>query len=125
MGLGHFVIIVVTIALVLVARAFIRRGEVIVAQREAQQAAFVEGLRATYGRALDHLAAHPSDPSARVRALDAGREYYGVVMPDTHDVQITNGTFVTDHNFQNNTPAREARIAADIEARIGHLRVSG
>ena len=74
-----------------------------------------------YRRALDYLALHPTDPSARASALQAGRAFYADAIRDTFTLHIGETMGTSDH--QNNTTAREARIAADIEARIGHLKV--
>ena len=75
-----------------------------------------------YRVALDHLAANPADPGARVRCVETGRAYYALTVPDTYTAVIGSNVFGTQ-DYQNNTAGREARIAADIEARVGHLKL--
>ena len=77
-----------------------------------------------YNDALDYLAAHPTDPTVRVTCVEIGRVYYAATIPDTFTAVIGTNTFGTQ-DYQNNTAGREARIAADIEARIGHLKTKG
>ncbi len=77
-----------------------------------------------YNDALDYLAAHPADPTVRVTCVEIGRVYYAASIPDTFTAVIGTNAFGTQ-DYQNNTAGREARIAADIEARIGHLKTKG
>ena len=76
---------------------------------------------AVYQAALDHLAAAPSDPAVRVAALGAGRTYYGMAMRDTQILSF--GSQVGPIRETSREAGREARIASDIEARVGHLKV--
>ncbi len=75
-----------------------------------------------YQDALDYLAQHPTDPSARLGCLERGRTFYAMAIPDTFTLVVGERTFGTQ-DYQNNTAGREARITADIEARVGHLKV--
>jgi hypothetical protein len=76
-----------------------------------------------YQDALDHLAQHPTDPGARVACLERGRAFYALTIPDTFTLVVGEKTFGAQ-DYQNNTAGREARIAADIEARVGHVKVA-
>lgn len=90
------------------------------AKKEGKRNALLfQASQAVYELALDHLARNPQDPKARVKALEAGREYYGYINPDTQTVR--DGIVIATRD---NAAAREAKIQSDIEARIGHLKVA-
>jgi hypothetical protein len=55
--------------------------------------------------------------------LERGRAFYAMAIPDTFTLVVGTNTFGTQ-DYQNNTACREARIAADIEARIACLKVT-
>ncbi len=76
-----------------------------------------------YKDALDNLVQHATDPQARLACLECGRAFYAMTIPDTFTLVVGERTFGTQ-DYQNNTAGREARIAADIEARVGHLKVT-
>jgi Na+-transporting methylmalonyl-CoA/oxaloacetate decarboxylase gamma subunit len=79
-------------------------------------------VKKAYDDALDYLAQHPTEPRARIECLERGRAFYLMTIPDTFTLVVGERTFGTQ-DYQNNTAGREARIAADIEARIGHLKL--
>jgi hypothetical protein len=93
-------------------------------RNEARRKARVAAITNAYQEALDYLASHPADPQARLACLEHGRAYYAMTIPDTFTAVIGRAVFGTQ-DYQNNTAGREARIAADIEARVGHLKVKG
>lgn len=72
-----------------------------------------------YIRALSDLAKNPSGSSARQVALETGRVFYCFEIPDT---QVWNGNGYVIRTT-NNSANREAKIQADIDAQIGHLKV--
>ena len=72
-----------------------------------------------YDLALKMLALKPNDPDIRVKCLEDGRAYYQLIIPNTQTMQGTRVIFTAD-----NSANREARIQADINARIGHLKAS-
>lgn len=76
-----------------------------------------------YFNALEYLEKNPTDPKARVHALETGREFYAIAMPDTYTAHFQGVHFAGTSNHQNNAASREARINSDIEARIGHLKI--
>lgn len=84
---------------------------------ERQRRAY-ELAKENYERSLGNLSKFSDDPTFRVLALEMGRIFYSYEIPDTQTVN-GNGHVVA---VQNNSANREARINADIEARIGHLK---
>ena len=93
-------------------------------QREAErQRKHLESLRTLYEKALEKLEADAHDRDSRKRALTFGRAYYAAVMPDTYTQHFVDGMPAGTSGHQNNTAGREARIAGDIEARVGHLKL--
>jgi len=74
--------------------------------------------QANYASALHELMSKPHDPNVRIKCLNAGRDFYQITIPDTVLRQGGQRIAMTD-----NSANREARIAADIEARIGHLNL--
>lgn len=90
----------------------------------AEAAESFRAAAASYQAALDYLAAHPEDPQARLVCLERGRLYYSMAVPDTYTLVVGTNEFGTQ-DYQNNTAGREARIAADIDARVGHLKFRG
>lgn len=109
------------IIIAIVAAIFIP-GIVIATRSSMQKQQRLEEARAAYDEALDYLEAHPTDPKARRVCLERGRVYYAVTDPDIVSYVIgERAAGVT--GISNNSAAREAKIASDIEARIGHLKV--
>ncbi len=82
-------------------------------RRRASHAAEIRRRRAKYETALDVLQKHPTDPSVRVAALEAGRQYMWMARPDTH-VELPGGGSVC----KDRTPSREALIRNEMDARI-------
>lgn len=76
-----------------------------------------------YFKALEYLEKNPIDPKARIHALETGREFYSLAMPNTYTTHFQGTHFAGTSNHQNNGVSREARINSDIEARIGHLKI--
>lgn len=81
------------------------------AERDRQLVA----LKAEYDLALHELENSPHEKSLRVSALEKGRSYYALLMPDTQTVN----RYGVPISEQNNSSGRELRIQADIEARLG------
>ena len=79
--------------------------------------------KAAYDAALAFLRENPRHPDARKKCLEAGRLYYGFIMPNTSTKVYQRGILVGVTDQQNNAASREARISADIEAEIGHLKI--
>lgn len=73
---------------------------------------------ARYKTALEFLRLNPSHEDARLRCIEAGRAFYLITSPNT--ITVHSGGGMSGH--QDNSAGREARIQADIEARIGHLK---
>lgn len=94
-----------------------KQQEVLKRQQKALQI-----FQQKYFSALEYLENNPLDPKARIQALESGREFYALSMPDTYTAHFQGGHFAGTSNHQNNAASREARINSDIEARIGHLK---
>lgn len=92
-----------------------------VRQDEKRKKLLQQGRKAAYELSLMLLSDNPKDVNLRIKCLDAGREYYSCALPDTYDLD-GNGN---RSNYRDNTAAREARIQADIEARVSHLKIAG
>jgi hypothetical protein len=70
-----------------------------------------------YNKALDLVQSEPDDPVFAQKALDAGRLYYGLLMPDTYTQHYVDGVPTGTSGHQNNAAGREATIAADVQVR--------
>ncbi len=82
------------------------------AQRAAAQA---------YQAALATLVRDPADVAARARVLEAGHRFYSYEIPDMGECIISSAGIPYETDPKDNSPAREAKIAADIEGRVGQL----
>lgn len=80
----------------------------------------IQKAKEEYDEALDFLERNPEDSKSRVLTLEKGRVYYGLINPDVNIVGQKSGSI---YSITNNTAGREAQINADIEARIGHLKI--
>lgn len=110
---GLFVVSVVALVVYLLSRHEAEKKE---------QGARLRAIALAYRKALDDLAANPTDPRARPACLERGRAFYATAIPDTFTLVFGTHVFGTQ-DYQNNTAGREARIAADMEACIGHLKL--
>ena len=85
---------------------------------EVRQKRF-EVTKNLYELSLKMLEMKPHEPNLRLQCLEEGRAYYQLIIPDTQSTQGGH-VFLTTNNSAN----REARIQADINARVGHLKAS-
>ena len=88
-------------------------------QAKLRQALFI-GAKALYDKSLFDLQEDPSNSAKHQEALKRGREYYGFLHPNTHDV---NGNGVSS-NFRDNSGIVEAKVQSDIQARTMKGNVS-